>query len=238
MTEIDDPRYRKLLIEWEGLTRLAMSSLFIRVEPVEAQPGWPPDEYVITYTCKGIVGIDEYQNPIYGEHHQVGVRFSEHYPMQEPELKWLTPIWHPNIVHREPRRVCTNAPDSWWPAKSFVEVVKFMGEMVQYKRYHAKLVKPEPADLAVAAWVRDFAEPNGIVGPDRAVDPRPLVRPSLYTAGAEPEPPTKPEPPAPRKRAGIEFGELVPVTEQPSRVIEGQTLGGAGRPRRPGGARE
>ena len=98
------------------------------------------------------------------------------YPLKEPYLRWLTPIWHPNIDHLEPHHVCTNNVQNWFAAKPLAELVLAMGEMVQYKHYHAKWVSPFPFDRAAAEWVLEVAEPKGIVGPHKAFDERPLLR--------------------------------------------------------------
>jgi ubiquitin-protein ligase len=253
MSVIDDPRYRRLIAERNALTWLSMISPFISVEPVETQPGWPPDEYLITYTCKGISGIDGDGNPVYSEEHKVALRFSEHFPIQEPDFLWLTNIWHPNIEHKEPRHVCTNAPKSWWAGKKTAEIVRLLGEMVQYKRYHATQDEElQPADEEVAKWVREYAEPNNIIGPDNPVDPRPLIDLYLHTDSpeveaarvetaafeAEAEGAKARAVPAVAakvadvgvahaKPAGVEFGEVVALDDSQFEVVDGPTFGGA-----------
>jgi ubiquitin-protein ligase len=224
MIELDDARYRRLLAEQNELIGLAMNSPFIELEPVESQPGWPPDEYIITYTCKGIAAIDEDRNPVYSERHRVRVKFSEHYPMQEPYLKWLTPIWHPNILHKPPGHVCTDNPKTWWAGKRMVEIVKFMGELVQYKRYHAERIPPFPVDVEAAEWVLKYAEPNRIVGPNNPIDPRALENPPLYQGQ-----PAMPEASLPAnkevEREVMTFGILVQTSDTPVRVMPGPALG-------------
>lgn len=230
---IDDPRYRRLLAEQEELTELAMGSQFIEIEPVESQPGWPPDEYIITYRCRGIAGIDKDKQPVYGDEHRVWLKFSEHFPMQEPQLKWLTPIWHPNIEHKEPHHVCTDNPKTWWAGKRTTEIVQFMGELVQYQRYYAQQRPPYPIDQEVARWVREFAEPNQIIGPDNPVDNLPHAESSIHRItsdkDAQPDdagtpPPEAAEEPASPTFETMTFGTRVLLTEQPERVLKGPTL--------------
>ena len=155
---------------------LAARSNFIEVDPVEVQPGWPPEKYIITYRCRGIASIDAHGAPIASEFHQVSMYMGSDYPLKEPYLRWLTPIWHPNIEHLEPHHVCTNNVQNWFAAKPLAELVLAMGEMVQYKHYHAKWVSPFPLDRAAADWVLQVAEPKGIVGPNTPFDDRPLLR--------------------------------------------------------------
>lgn len=168
-------RYRRLEQDYTDLLNLAAISRFIHVTPQAAQPGWPPERYHITYTCRGIERVDDDGTPVASELHQVSLYLSLDYPLKQPYLRWLTPIWHPNIQHEEPYHVCTNEFKNWWGAKPLEELAIFMGEMVQYRRYHALWVDPYPFDEAAAQWVREYAEPNGIVGPDKPFDDRSLV---------------------------------------------------------------
>jgi ubiquitin-protein ligase len=169
-------RYARLAIEYTKLMNLAARSNFIEVEPVEVQPGWPPEKYIITYRCRGIASIDVNGLPLASEFHQVSMYMGSDYPLKEPYLRWLTPIWHPNIDHLEPHHVCTNNVQNWFAAKPLAELVLAMGEMVQYKHYHAKWISPFPLDRLAAEWVLQTAEPKGIVGPNKPFDNRPLLR--------------------------------------------------------------
>jgi ubiquitin-protein ligase len=170
-------RYARLAIEYTKLMNLAARSNFIEIQPVEVQPGWPPEKYIITYRCRGIASIDKNEVPQLSDFHQVSMYMGSDYPLKEPYLKWLTPIWHPNIDHLEPHHVCTNNVQNWFAAKPLAELVLAMGEMVQYKHYHAKWVSPFPLDRAAAEWVLGVAEPKAIVGPGKPVDERPLLNP-------------------------------------------------------------
>lgn len=243
MSMIDDPRYRRLLAEQEELTEFAMGSQFIEIAPVVSQPGWPPDEYIVTYRCRSIVGIDGDAHPIYAYEHKVSLKFSEHFPMMEPHLKWLTPIWHPNIKHTEPRHVCTDNPKTWWAGKRTTEIVQFMGQLVQYQSYYAQQRPPYPIDQEVAKWVREFAEPNQIVGPDKPVDNLPHAESSIHritldyeaqngdpkqhqpeAAEELPTPEVRPEQELPTVQT-MTFGTRVPLVDEPERILKGPTLG-------------
>jgi hypothetical protein len=81
---------------------------------------------------------------------------------------------------------------NWFAAKPLAELVVAMGEMVQYKHYHAKWVSPFPLDRAAAEWVLNVAEPRGILGPDKPLDDQPLLKtqrmrsqPTRATAGQQ-----------------------------------------------------
>jgi len=170
-------KLNKLREEYENLLKLESRSRGkIIIEPAIIQAGRPPESYVITYKCRGIVGVDGERAPIYGDEHKVSVYLRHGYPLLPPEVNWLTPIWHPNIDHLPPHHVCINEVDTWWPGRHLDDLVLWMGELVQYKRYHAEEgVEPFPDDQMVAEWVREYAEPRGIVGRGKPVDETPLI---------------------------------------------------------------
>jgi hypothetical protein len=215
-----DPHIRRLLIEQERLINLASRSDFIRIEPVEMVPGMPPDKYLITYSCKGIARIDERREPVASSFHQVSMYISHEFPRQEPHLRWVTSIWHPNIEHREPHHVCTNNVQNFYSTKGLDDLVLLLGEMVQYKQYHAIWREPWPLDKEVADWVVGYAEPHGIVGPDKPFDTRPLVRPyQIRVRGGGGKPPgsgpaagDNPSPP-PVRREGLKLGTKRPAAD-------------------------
>lgn len=165
----------RLSIEYSKLINLTEQSPFIKIQAISLQPGWPPEKYIVTYICKGIVNITKDNEPIYGEFHQVEINIAKDFPLKEPKLRWLTPIWHPNIEHYEPYQVCTNNLQSWWSGKSLTNLVIEMGELIQYKRYHAAWTPPFPLNREVAKWVREYAEPKGIVALNKPIDSQPLL---------------------------------------------------------------
>jgi ubiquitin-protein ligase len=170
-------RRARLILEYEKLINLERRSNFIKVEPIDVIDGMPPENYIITFTCRGISGLSEDKSPNYSEFHQVSMKLSREFPNQEPYLKWMTPIWHPNIEHKEPYHVCTNNVQNWYSTKSLDNLVVALGEMVQYRRYHAQWVAPFPLDKEAADWVINYAEAKGIVGAEKMVDERPILRP-------------------------------------------------------------
>src|SRR5437870_5608137 len=94
-----DPRRARLEREWDKLRQLTESSDHVRVEPLGVRPGFPPESYRITFLCRGIIGIDGSQNPIYADEHRVLLTITQDFPSDPPALRWETPIWHPNIHH-------------------------------------------------------------------------------------------------------------------------------------------
>jgi ubiquitin-protein ligase len=169
-------RIRRLNDDYERLLTLQAQSDLIHIQVINQRVGWPPEEYLVTFAVKGIARVDEDQRPVYSEFHQVEMTIPPEYPATQPHLLWRTPIWHPNIAPTEPRHVCTDENNSYHPGKRLDQLVVYLAEMAQYKIYHAKMEPPYPWDNDVAAWVRDVAEPTGLIAPGKPVDSRSVYR--------------------------------------------------------------
>jgi hypothetical protein len=167
------PRYRRLRGDHERMVELAARSDLIRFEARPEHPGWPPERYLLTLRCKGIASVDRQGRPRLSEHHQVEIYLHSQYPQRWPGMKWLTPIWHPNINHLN-GSVCIDA--AWWTAgRSLDRLVIMLGEMVQYKNFHDDPKQPPfPWDVEAARWCRDYRTRHPDAFP---VDRRELLRP-------------------------------------------------------------
>ena len=167
------PRFRRLKADYEKLMELKAQSDLIDFEVVDPKPGFPPEKYIITFKCKSVTGIDLLGRPQFGDRHQVAIYLHNEYPHRWPGLKWLTPIWHPNIK-RANGSVCIDA--AWWTAaRSLDRLVVMLGEMAQYKNYHDDPTKPPfPWDAEAAKWSRSYRLAHPGCFP---VDTRELLRP-------------------------------------------------------------
>lgn len=173
-----NPRQERLQEEWIRLQELNRESDHVHVEPVNVLPGAPPEQYHVTLRCRGIIGIDGNQSPVYGDQHLVEIKCDDSFPADVPLVRWLSPIWHPNVQHEGARCACLNKTE-WLGGMMIYDVCRQLFEMTQYKNYHAELTPPFPYDRKVAEWVRDVAEPRGVVHKARKIytDDRPFVRP-------------------------------------------------------------
>lgn len=209
-----DPRQARLKTERLRLEKLNKESDYVRVEPINTLEGSEPEHYRVTFLCRGITGVDSSHRPIYGDKHQVEILCDHDFPSDVPRLRWVTPIWHPNIQHAEPKGVCVNKPE-WLGGMGLDDLCRLMFEMVQYKNYHATFTQPYPLDNEVAKWVLEYAEPRGIV--DKAkkiyVDDKPFTRPTVTNFITVR---TEPERPVPRIRL-VSSGDAR-STPKPSRI--------------------
>lgn len=167
------PRIRRLKADFSLIQELNARSDLIKVEPQIVRPGIPPEHYIVTFKCKSITAVDEHNKPVIGEHHQVDIYLHNQYPQRWPGMRWLTPIWHPNINHLN-GSVCIDA--AWWAAsRSLDRLVVMLGEMLQYKNFHDDPSKPPfPWDPDAARWCRAYRQDHPDIFP---LDKRELLRP-------------------------------------------------------------
>jgi ubiquitin-protein ligase len=175
----ESPRMRRLRADHQRMVELDARSDLIDVQSFSTTPGIPPERYVVTYHVPSVVGVDRKGGPKMANEHKVEIYLHSDYPHRWPGLKWLTPIWHPNINHTN-GSVCIDA--AWWgAARSLDRLVIMMGEMLQYKNYHDDPTKPPfPWDHEAAAWCRTYRAKNPRVFP---TDQRELLRPERVKLG-------------------------------------------------------
>ena len=184
-----NPRIRRLKADAELMQALAARSDLIRYTTRGGKSGMPPETYIVTFSCKGIVGVDGRGTPKMGEKHQVEIYLHNQYPQRWPGMKWLTPIWHPNINHLN-GSVCIDA--AWWTAsRSLDRLVIMLGEMIQYKNFHDDPTKPPfPWDVDAARWCREYRKGHPRAFP---VDSRELLRPERIRIKTQPVTHTRPK---------------------------------------------
>lgn len=169
----ETPRMRRLRGDYELMAELSSRSDLISFRASSTNPNLPPERYIVTFKCKSIVSVDRQGNPKFDEHHQVEIYLHNQYPQRWPGMKWLTPIWHPNINHLN-GSVCIDA--AWWAAsRSLDRLVVMLGEMLQWKNFHDDPKKPPfPWDAEAARWSREYRKTHAN---DFPVDRRELLRP-------------------------------------------------------------
>jgi ubiquitin-protein ligase len=133
-------RLRRLQAEYENMQRLASDSDLISF----TTKGRPPDRYVVTYRCKGLVKNGSRIQM--SEHHQIEIILHQQYPDTAPQLRQLTPIFHPNF---RGGGICINS--GYWTAReSLVDLVLRLGNMIVYRNYDPR----SPMDADAAQWAQ------------------------------------------------------------------------------------
>ncbi|MEZ4883383.1 MAG: ubiquitin-conjugating enzyme E2 [Chitinophagales bacterium] len=199
LSKLKNPRHKRKAKEHLLLEEFCNRSNKISYEVLRQLGKSPPDAYLIHYNVKSIIGINSDKSPIYGFHHTAEISFPSDYPSvtSPPRCYMRTPIWHPNIRYDEPNKghICVNdkALGAW---HTLDMLVRFIGEILQYKNYHAINTDPYPEDPMVAEWVRQYAEPMGIVNKNRKiyVDFDELLLPEDGFVQPTPPKPVKPKP--------------------------------------------
>jgi len=176
-------KYRKLIkyaSDHEQLFKLWRRSDVISYEVVETVSELKiPVVYIVHYKFRTITGIDDSSNPIYGNHHHLELSLKNNYPIESPTAYMVNNIWHPNVKSSGERkgRVCVNGRGNGIAISLDLIVIR-IAEILQYKNYLAEFIPPYPEDETVAKWVREVAEPKGIVNNKKGiyVDETPLLR--------------------------------------------------------------
>ncbi len=187
MTAPTYPKYtnqrdRRLAKEHALVHDFCTQSSVVSYTAAKRRGGMPPDRYEIEYSVRSIVGVNELNQPIYGNHHVVEITIPPSFPLGgQPSCYTKTPVWHPNIQFDGPfaGKICVNA-DALGHWHTLDMMIERIGEILQYKNYHALNTNPHPEDAKVATWVREFAEPMDIVNKYKniVVDNTPLLDPS------------------------------------------------------------
>jgi ubiquitin-protein ligase len=200
----ETPRMRRLRGDYELMRELDARSDLISFKSSSTNPNLPPERYIVTFKCKSIIAVDSQGNPKLGDHHQVEIYLHNQYPQRWPGMKWLTPIWHPNINHLN-GSVCIDA--AWWAAsRSLDRLVVMLGEMLQYKNYHDDPTKPPfPWDAEAARWSREYRKTHPNAFP---VDHRELLRPERVKL-------TSTDSAAPKSKVQVKLKPETPAKKKP-----------------------
>ena len=141
MSTYESPRIRRLRSDLAALERLrAESSVFSF-----RSTGSPPQQYLITFAGQslarkqGKVGVRD--------SHQVEIKLGASYPRTMPEVRWLTPIYHPNIS--EIGMVCLGAYGTHWvPSLALDELCVMLWDMARFQNYDIR----SPYNREAAQW--------------------------------------------------------------------------------------
>lgn len=184
---MDLPRLKR---EYELLEELDAASDLISIEANKFVAPNAPTHYIVKYKVKGLrkdhrTGkIYVYDPIIDGGYHVVEIKIPSLFPHLPPDIRFLTPIFHPNIVDpgappenfQKARRghICLA---QWRPSRSLKEIVLEIGEMIQLKRHGVgpngtsfiDIMWGTPVCEEAAEWIRKNIH-------KLPIDDRPLVK--------------------------------------------------------------
>src|SRR5262245_58512168 len=138
----ESPRMRRLRNDLAALERLRTESSIFRF----SAQGHPPYSYYLAFQGKGL-WRDRGKSKIL-ETHRVEVKLGASYPRTMPEIRWMTPIYHPNIS--EIGMVCLGGYGTHWvPSVQLDELCMMLWDMLRYHNYDIR----SPYNRDAALWV-------------------------------------------------------------------------------------
>jgi hypothetical protein len=134
---------RRLRNDLVALERLRSESSIFRFS---TQGGDPPQFYRIHFQGRGLWRDHGKVKPL--EKHHVEIKLGSSYPRTIPEIRWLTPIYHPNIS--EIGMVCLGGYGTHWvPSVQLDELCTMLWDMLRYHNYDIR----SPYNRDAALWV-------------------------------------------------------------------------------------
>jgi ubiquitin-protein ligase len=136
------PRMRRLRNDLAALERLRSESSVFRF----STQGDPPQHYRIQFVGRGL--WRDHGKVRVLERHHVEIKLGSSYPRTIPEIRWLTPVYHPNIS--EIGMVCLGGYGTHWvPSVQLDELCTMLWDMVRYHNYDIR----SPYNRDAALWV-------------------------------------------------------------------------------------
>jgi ubiquitin-protein ligase len=185
----ESPRIRRLRNDFAALERLGSESSVLRFRA----EGKPAQRYVIEFRGRSLAR--ERGKVAVRERHEVEIKLGASYPRTMPEIRWLTPIYHPNIS--EIGMVCLGGYGTHWvPSLNLDELCGMLWDMARFHNYDIR----SPYNREAALWV---ANQTSFLFP---LDPRALrdLRVALGRVESQAPAPTPPsnEPEGPNRETG------------------------------------
>ena len=141
-------REKRLLKDLQMLTELDQSSDLIEVQ----HTGDPPLKYIVTYHCTSLIWLEGSSSPSYANRHQLEIYLHREYPRRPPALKWLTDIFHPNVM--PPKKNGGVCIGGWSAAETLDNLCLRIGEMLQYKSFNLD----DPLNEEAAEWAKEHLD--------------------------------------------------------------------------------
>ncbi len=169
MSAYESPRLRRLRSDLAALEKLKAESSVFNFRTT----GKPPQQYVVSFAGKSLAR--DRGKVIVRDHHEVEIKLGSSYPRTMPEIRWMTPIYHPNIS--EIGMVCLGAYGTHWvPSLALDELCVMLWDMARFQNYDIR----SPYNREAAQWSANqttFRFP---------MDPRPLRDTRLALGRVEP----------------------------------------------------
>src|SRR3954467_12898703 len=138
----ESPRIRRLRNDLAALERLKDESSVLRFRA----EGKPAQRYVVEFRGRSLARIRGRVTVV--DRHEVEIKLGASYPRTMPEIRWLTPIYHPNIS--EIGMVCLGGYGTHWvPSLNLDELCGMLWDMARFHNYDIR----SPYNREAALWV-------------------------------------------------------------------------------------
>ena len=142
----ESPQIRRLRSDLAAMERLQQESSVLQFRAY----GKPAQRYLIEFRGKSL--SRDKGKVVVREHHEVEIKLGASYPRTMPELRWLTPIYHPNIS--EIGLVCLGGYGTHWvPSLHLDELCTMLWDMARYYNYDIR----SPYNREAALWAANQA---------------------------------------------------------------------------------
>jgi hypothetical protein len=196
----ESPQIRRLRSDLAGLERLSAESSILSFQAT----GTPATRYVVTFKGRSLAR-DARGKIAFRDSHEVEIKLGAAYPRTMPELRWMSPIYHPNIS--EIGLICLGGYGTHWvPSLHLDDLCVMLWDMARYHNYDIR----SPYNRDAALWaanqtafsfptdprpLRDVRVAQGRVEEAPVARGAPRLRPLV--AEEPPAPPVAPPPPPP-----------------------------------------
>lgn len=148
-----NPRRRRLESDLLRLERLHSQSTIFSFEVAHPKPSvGPPEMYRIAFNGPGLQLVADRQGDSVrmAMHHEILIQLVAEYPRSAPHMRWLTPIFHPNISAAG--AVCLGGWGTHWaPSLQLDRLCEMLWDMLRFANYDTR----SPFNQQAATWLRN-----------------------------------------------------------------------------------
>ncbi len=145
-----------LLSDEDYYSRLVLEAKILE----EEEPSFKPVNNDLRVWRGFIIGTELYEGGVF----QIEIKITRKFPFEPPQVKWLTPIFHPNFIRN---RVCIGIfGKDWTPNMNIAGVIEALRNLLHFpnprsplNREAAKLLlkKPEEYEKRVRKHTAEYA---------------------------------------------------------------------------------
>jgi ubiquitin-protein ligase len=144
-------RVRALVSDQQEILELVEWNTHVKFK---ANSDTAPWRYIVTFDYPSFAALsNDGHTPLVRKEHQVEIVLHADYPRHAPFVRWLTPIFHPNIRQSD-GAVCLGVlMERYLPGMGLARLVTMLGEMLQYRNYDFI----HPLNAEAATWASERA---------------------------------------------------------------------------------